>query len=100
MALTYAQLDALTTTDAFLGRVRTAVAGHAHYWESNPGATDAQKQWCDQVFINGRCPQIAADMARELVQDGKFTSATAADASDVTDADLQSAVDAICEKYV
>lgn len=100
MALTYAQLDALTTLDAFLARVRTAVANHAHYWEASAAATNAQLQWCAQVFISGRCAQIAADMARELVQDTKFTSAVNADASDVTDASLQTAVDAICEKYV
>ena len=100
MALTFAQLDALTTNDTFLARVRSAVAGHAHYWESNPSATDAQKAWCGNIFTGGRCAQVAANLARELVEDSKFTGSSAGDGSDVTDADLQSAVDAICEKYV
>lgn len=101
MALSYAQLDALTTNTTFLGRVRTAVAGHAHYWRDNGAATPAQQQWVAVVFWSGeRCAQIAADLARELVMDSKFTGSTTGDGSDVTDADLQAAVDAICERYL
>ncbi len=99
MALTYAQLDALTTNATFLGRVRSAVAGHAHYWEANVNATPATVNWCQQVFVQRKCAQIAADVARELCQDSKFTGSSTGDGSDVTDANLQSAVDAICEKY-
>ena len=50
-------------------------------------------------FIQGRAPQIAANMARQLVQDAAFTGSTAGDASDVTDAALESAVEKICLAY-
>jgi hypothetical protein len=99
MALSYTQLDGLTTNASFLGRVREAVAYHAHYLRDMVGATQAQKDWVAQVFIVGRCAQVAANLAWELVQDSKITSAVNADASDVTDANIQTAVDAICEKY-
>lgn len=99
MPLTYAQLDALTTDSAFLARVRTAVANHAYFWESNPDATNATLNWCSQVFIYHKLAAIAAFMAPELCQDSKITSSTTGDGSDVTDADLQTAVGAYCEKY-
>jgi hypothetical protein len=101
MALTYAQLDALTTNAAFLARVRSAVASHAQYWKGNNQASISTQQWVAIVFwAGGQCAQIAADMARELVEDSKFTGSSVGDGSDVTDANLQAAVDAICEKYV
>ena len=99
MSLSYAQLDSLTINPQFLARVRQAVASHAEYWLINPGSTDAQKTWCDDVFINGQCAQKAANMARELCQDAAITSSSSGDGADVTDAALQGAVDKICEKY-
>lgn len=99
MALTYSQLDALTANASFLARVRQAVAHHAEYWQSNANATPAQLQWCEQVFINLRLAQIAANLMNELVQDVAVTGSSTGDGSDITDAALQTAADKICEKY-
>ncbi|MDE2468739.1 MAG: hypothetical protein KGL35_08350, partial [Bradyrhizobium sp.] len=63
MALTYTQLDALTTATAFLGRVRNAVSFHAKYLEILGTATADQLYWARRVFIEGRRDQIAADLA-------------------------------------
>lgn len=98
MALTYSQLDTLTTTDAFLGRVRNALRHYANYLLNLPG-TPAQLTWCHDVYQGGKCAQIAADMAGQLVQDAAFTGAVNADASDVTDAALEAAVEKICLSY-
>lgn len=99
MALTYSQLDALTTNDSFLGRVRNSLRHYANYLVSGT-PTDAQRWWCGLVFYQGHCAQIAADMAGQLVQDGAFAGSTAADASDVTDAALEGAVEKICLNYI
>lgn len=99
MALTYAQLDTLTTTDAFLGRVRNACRHYANYMLNLPTPTAEQISWADAVFTGGRCAQKAANMAGQLVQDAAFTNAVNADASDVTDAALESAVEKICMAY-
>lgn len=99
MALSYAQLDALTTNAAFLGRVRSAVSSHAEYWLNNVSHTPTQLSWITQVFTNGRCAQIAANMARELCEDAAITGSSTGDGSDVLDPALQAAVDKICEKY-
>lgn len=99
MALTYTQLDALTVNQTFLGRVRQAVAHHAAYWESDPTATQAQLNWCTAMFVGKKCGQTAADMMNELVQDATISGSTTGDGSDVTDAQLQTATDKICEKY-
>lgn len=98
MALTYAQLDTLTTTDAFLGRIRNACRHYANYLISGT-PTAEQQSWADSVFTGGRCAQKAANMAGQLVQDAAFTNAVNADASDVTDAALESAVEKICMSY-
>lgn len=98
MALTYAQLDTLTTNAAFLGRVRNALRHYANYLLNLPG-TNAQLGWCNSVFYQGRCAQIAANMAGQLVQDPAFAGSTTGDASDVTDAALESAVEKICLNY-
>lgn len=100
MALTYAQLDTLTTNAAFLGRVRNSLRHYANYLLNLQGATNVQLGWVNSVFFQeGRCAQIAADMAGQLVQDAAFTASTTGDASDVTDAALESAVEKICLSY-
>ena len=98
MALTYSQLDALTTNDSFLGRVRNSLRHYANYLISGT-PTDDQRWWCTLVFYKGRCTQIAANMAGQLVQDAAFANSTAVDASDVTDTALESAVEKICMNY-
>lgn len=98
MALTYSQLDALTTTDAFLGRVRNALRYYANYM-LNGTPTAEQTSWLDAVFTGGRCASKASAMAGQLVQDAAFTGATNADAIDVTDSALQDAVNKICMSY-
>lgn len=101
MALTYAQCDALTTNATFLGRVRTAVRAHATYLIAlGVGATQAQKDWAAAVYWSGhRDAQIAADLAPQVSRDPTVTGSTTGDGSDITDAALQAAVDAICENY-
>jgi len=99
MALTYAQLDALTTNVSFLGRVRNSLRHYANYLLNLQGVTNTQLGWCNSVFYQGRCAQIAANMAGQLVQDAAFTASTTGDASDVTDAALESAVEKICLNY-
>ena len=99
MALTYAQLDTLTTSAALLGRVRNALRHYANYLLSGT-PTDAQKWWCALVFYNGRCAQIAADLMGQLVQDGAFAATVDPDAADVTDAAVESAVEKICMNYI
>lgn len=98
MALTYEQLDALTTNATFLGRVREAVAYHANYVLNLPGSA-SQVSWAGRVFQGQACAQIAANLARELCQDAAITASATGDGSDVTDAALQAAVDKICEGY-
>ncbi len=99
MALTYTQLDALTTNATFLGRVRTAVRHHATSLLAG-SPTPAQASWCANVYQTGkRSSQIAADLAPQLCQDPAITASSTGDGSDVTDASLQSATDVICEKY-
>lgn len=100
MALSYSQLDTLTTTDSFLGRVRSACRHYANYLINLQGATQEQLSWANRIFFQGRCAQIAADMAGQLVQDAAFDASTLADASDVTDASLESAVEKICLSYI
>lgn len=99
MALTYAQLDTLTANAAFLGRVRNALRHYANYLLNLQGVTNAQLGWVSSVFYQGRCAQIAADMAGQLVQDPAFAGSTTGDASDVTDAALEAAVEKICLSY-
>ncbi len=100
MALTYTQLDALTTNATFLGRVRTAVRKHATSLLAG-SPTAAQVSWCADVFQTGkRSNQIAADLAPQLCGDPAITGSSTGDGSDVTDASLQGAVDVICEKYL
>lgn len=97
--LTYSQLDALTTNDSFLGRVRNACRHYANYLLNLQGATPQQLGWANSVFIQCRAPQIAANMAGQLVQDAAFANAANSDASDVTDSDLEAAVEKICLAY-
>lgn len=99
MSLTYTQLDSLTTNATFLGRVRQAVASHANYYLNFQGASAATLAWCSECFVGKKCDQMAADMARQLVQDAAVTGSTTGDGSDITDAALQGAVDKICELY-
>jgi len=99
MALTYAQLDTLTANSGFLGRVRNALRHYANYLISGT-PTDNQRWWAGLVFYQGRCAQIAADMAGELVQDDAFSTTSQADAGDVTDTAIQTAVEKICLNYI
>jgi len=99
VALTYSQLDALTTNDSFLGRVRNSCRHYANYLLNLQGATQQQLGWVNSVFFQQRAAQIAANMAGQLVQDAAITSAANVDASDVTDAALESAVEKICLSY-
>ena len=99
MGLTLAELDALTTNDAFLARVRQAVRERAAYVRGLPGASDAEKAWEARVLQGQRAAQIAANMAGELVCDGAFAGLANADASDLTDSSLKTAVETYCEKY-
>ena len=98
MALTYVQLDTLTTNTTFLGRVRTAVRKHATTLLAGT-PTAAQSAWCQQVFQQRKSSQIAADLAPQVCDDPAVSGSTTGDGSDVTDAALQGAVDVICEKY-
>lgn len=99
MALTYSQLDSLTTNASFLGRVRTALGYYANYL-LNGTPTTLQRDWCGRVFyVPGNCAQMAANMAPQLVQDAAFVNSTTGDGSDVTDAALQTAVEKICTIY-
>lgn len=99
MALTYAQLDTLTTNTSFLGRVRCAIRKHATTLLAGT-PTNGQASWAANVYWgNRRSNQIAADMAPQLVNDPAITGSTTGDGTDVTDANLQAAVDVICEKY-
>lgn len=100
MALTYAQLDALTTNAALIGRVRQCVAYQADYWLNFAGATGEQTWWAAKVFQGLQCGQIAANLMRELAQDAALIGSTTGDGSDVTDAALQAAVGKICIKYL
>jgi len=101
MALTYTQLQALTTNTAFLARVEAGVAHHAKYIENlGVSATNTQKWWAGKVFTGLQCNQIAANLMAELCQDPAITGSTTGDGSDVTDVNLQAAIDAICEKYL
>ncbi len=100
MALTYTQRDSLATNSVFLGRVRTAVRYHASYLLANAGATQQQKDWAAQMFWAAhRSAQASADLAPQLCNDPAIIGATNADASDVSDAAVQGAVDVICENY-
>lgn len=100
MALNLTQRDALTTNATFLGRVRQAVRQHATTLLAG-APTTAQTAWCADVFWAGRrSNQIAADLAPQLCNDPAITGSTTGDGSDVTDVNLQAAVDAICEKYI
>lgn len=99
MALTYAQLDTLTTTDAFLGRVREALRYKANYILTSQSPTQSDVSWSNTVFYEGRCYSKAAAMAGQLVQDAAFTGAVQPDASDITDSALQDAVNKICMGY-
>lgn len=101
MALTLAQKDALTTNATFLGRVRQAVRDHAAFIVALAGgATAAQKDWKNRVFgPNLGAAQIAANLAGQLVTDPAVANSSTGDGSDVTDANLKSAVDTICEGY-
>lgn len=99
MALTLTQKDALATNATFLGRVRQAIRQHATYLIALPG-TQTQLDWAAHVFWAARrCDQMAADMAGELTTQPNVANSETGDGSDVTDANLQAAVDAICEKY-
>ena len=99
MALTLAQRDTLTTTDAFLGRIRQALRHYACYTRDNSGATNDQKAWAALALSQHRVPQMASDMAGEVVEDPNIVAAAQADASDVPDANVSAAVEAICLKY-
>jgi hypothetical protein len=92
-------LDALTTNTTFLGRVRTAVRNHATTLLAGTPTT-VQRDWSTNVYYAGkRSNQIAADLAPQVVEDPAIKNSTTGDASDVTDAALQAAVDVICENY-
>ncbi len=101
MALTLAQRDALTTNDKFLSRVRAAVRHRASVVLANlKTATQAQSDWAARVFWASNCScEIANRMAGQLTNDPVIIAAKDADGSDITDAALQGAVEAICEKY-
>lgn len=99
MALTYTQLDTLTVDATFLSRVRSAVRKHATTLLAGT-PTPAQASWASNVYWgNRRSNQIAADMTPQLVNDPAIANSSTGNGSDVTDAALQGAVDAICEKY-
>lgn len=99
MALTLSQRDTLTTNTTFLGRVRTAVRYHASFLLAGT-PTPAQLSWCARVFWSGmRSSQIAADLAPQLCNDPAVTNSSVGDGSDITDTNLQAAVDIICENY-
>lgn len=99
--LTLAQRDVLSTNGDFLSRVRAAVGKQAQYYIDLAGAaTQAQRDWAANVFWAGRrLNQIAADLAPQLVNTGTIVAATVADASDISDDDLQGAVGVICNNY-
>lgn len=100
MALNLLQKDRLTVSPDFLARGRQAVREFAKYLRDiGQSATQEQQDWAALVLEGRRAPQIAADMAGELVTDAKFSAATAEDASDVVDAEFKAAVEAICTKY-
>lgn len=99
MALTLAQRDALTSSDAFLARVRQALRHYAVYERDNASATQSQKVWSALALDQHRVPQMAADMAGEVVEDAAIAGSSVGDASDVSDASVSAAVEAICLKY-
>lgn len=99
MALTLAQKDALAVNTTFLARVRQAVAEYAAYLIALPG-TAPQLAWANTVFAGGiRRNQIAANLTPELVCNPTVSDSTAGDGSDITDANLKTAVEAVCLKY-
>ncbi len=101
MALTLAQRDGLTTTETFLGRVRAAVRHRASVILANPTTvTVQQSDWAARVFWASNCAcDIAGKMAGQLTNNPVVIAAKNPDGSDITDAALQGAVEAICEKY-
>ena len=52
-----------------------------------------------RFFQVGQSAQQAVNLTPELVTDVAIKGSTTGDGSDVTDANLQAAVDLICEKY-
>jgi hypothetical protein len=99
MALTYAQLDTLSQNATFLGRVRSAISQYAAFWIGNAGATQQQKDWATNAFYSGRLATIASNIMHQLTQDPAVTGSTTGDGSDITDANLQNAVNAIVLNY-
>ena len=100
MALTLAQKDDLTTDTAFIGRCRQALREHAAYIVAlGGGATTAQTDWKNQIFDGNRAAQATANMMGELVCDVAVAGSSNGTGSDVTDANLKTAVDTICEHY-
>ena len=100
MALTLAQRDALTTNAAFIARCRQAAASRAQFDLTNVGATQAQKAWAQNMFYSQRLAQAVANMMPELCTDPAVTGSTTGDGSDITDANLQTAVQTYCESYM
>lgn len=99
MALTLAQKDNLAVNATFLSRVRQAVAEYATYLIALPG-TQAQLDWASTVYQGGlRRNQISANLAPELVCTATVGNSTSGDGSDITDANLKTAVETIALKY-
>ncbi len=101
MSLTLADRDALTTNEAFVGRVRAAVRQRASAILANVKEfKQEQSDWAARVFWASNCScDIACKMAAQLSTDKNIIEAKNPDASDITDDTLQGAVDTICEKY-
>jgi hypothetical protein len=100
VALSLAQKSSLMTSDLFLGRVKAAILTRASF-VLGQGLTPsgAEQMWAQRMSSGAAAAAAATSMMPRLVNHSLITASTAGDGSDVTDANLQTAVESMCEFY-
>lgn len=100
MALSLQQRGALLTDSVFRSRVQVCVLNLATYIVGLGGSEPGSRQkWADRMLTGTGAAQCAADLMPQLVNHATVTGSSAGDGSDISDANLGTAVESVCEFY-